>query len=1762
MKNLFVKSFLGVVLSITAMLHTYAQESFAYQAVIRNAQDELVTNKEVNLRFSLINDGKTYYVETQKATTNQYGNIDVKIGAGQAEQGAMADVPWNTLDITLKVEVDEAGDKNYITLGETKISPAPYAMYATTAGSSAPTIGASKDGENLFEVTDRDGNPVFVVTPNGIVVYVDDTDSANAGKAARSGFIVTGRTATKAGQTNDYFSVTADGTHVFVDNGDKSAAARSGFLITGRTASKSKYADNTDRTATKDSDIDLFAIDGALTTVYVDEDSDNAGKEAAARSGFLITGRTATKGDGKIVEVNADHTNFVVSDFSVLMETSDGTQQGGATEPVQVRNVLTINGGQVEVNTDITVIGDLVQTVEAEELPTGEESIAVNDALFVFEVYDYNQYLNIGDDAAANYALMAIHDESSYELVQQDKNGEYILFFDENGNITKQRKKAAILLSLNSEGEIFIRSLQSVKQSIVFGLMNADNANNEPYQFVKLTANIDVKDGKPYKLAKTVNGTVSVTGELFYGEQVTLTAEPNEGYLFKNWDGAMAEMFEEGHTVSLEIGIDTDFDELVATFALPVLYVDPESDEASDEKSGLAPNEALASLAGAIDRIYYHSEYNSQTDLNWQITLVSDAQGAQLIEDDETRGTILASSILITGDSGDEETENAKLYGKWNGEDPIENEKDQYTVLSLNTTVPVTIENLTITGGYAVNGNGGGINIAQGTVTIAEGVLISKNTCVYTEENTGCGGGIYLAADAYLTMNGGEISDNKSYHGGGVYCDDRSTFYMTGGTICDNQADLENGKGGGVYTAGKFFMNGTAVIGKKDAEEPATFEKHSNIANMGGGVFNTSQTGLDQFYFGFIKENVSCSDPECGIFYNYATEESAGGIYARSCLNVNGRVAYNSCPSGVGIYVAQTMYVYRRAEIPVSPDGSNTLQLGLSESTKISFSGDIAGRITIKPGRYRDGYMIIFDNGTSSLLDNYSKIDIVPTVSGGETTYWCVKNDGKIYKKLNVKFLGCNEPIQHLIPGDNAKATKPNDPTKDSDLDYRFKGWYTYNETDGYQEFDFDDNITGNIVIYALWDCNIYVTENGTGNGTIGSPFGSIADAVNEDIMNERYCDYIINVKGNLTGAHEISGNDITASKIILQGQIVGSDTTTIFDSGGPYKDVLTINTSVPVSVEKLKLAGGYHGIYVASQSNLSLENVLLTNNSYGIAVNNGTATLKNVSILNNKIYGLYNMGYTYIDSGTDIRDNHNRNNVYNHQQGFHLYVRGGSVQSVDFDYNNNWGNSTVTISGEATIDTVKINFYDGTTSLRVDGELVNHSATKPIVVAINCVNSNVVLENKSLINVRYTSDDAEIAAETKKFVLLPTWKNGVETEWRIDDAGYIRKVKETDYNLGNLGEAPTDNKHEYYITNEQGLKNLANWVNGGNSFSGFTIKMLNNVSLSTSFNAPIGTGIMTNSNGKPFEGTFDGCGYKITGLSTSGFSTTYPALFGYVRGTIKNLTVSGTSTSGGIVGCLGSWKALVENCTSEVTINGSSMAGGIVAVVQYGTVSGCVNDGEVYSSATSAGVGGIVGAINTSNESIIESCTNKKKIKGVGLVGGICGAPYYGIIRNCANLGDVEGTGNEVGGIAGLFNGYEEKVGIENCYNAGNVKGTFRVGGITGWTATGNYSYIANCYNSGNVTANEAETQIGGIVGYNSCANSIIENCYYLHKETTTYNGIGEETPDAEGVTMQFSNSDLSNLCKSLNDWVDDHNTEGIYKTWKQDENGFPVFK
>ena len=374
MKNLFVRVLAVVALAIAATVQTMAQQSFSYQAVIRDGNGTLVNSGKVGLKFTLLNGGKDYYVETQTAEPNKYGNISVMIGAGTKVSGDFAKVPWNTLDVTLKVEVDVKGGTDYKPLGETKLNSVPYAMYAPAVGKAVGVGSAAKSAETLFEVDDRNGRPVFAVTNDGIVVYVDDQDDS---KVRRSGFLIVGRDATKGEPAKEYFSVTTDGTQIYVDDEGSDKVRRSGFLITGRDATKDGQADYmkvdgtgttvyvdgqddskvrrsgfliTGRDATKGVDANLFAADAGGTTVYVDD----AEGDKVRRSGFLITGRDATKVTERFVDVTADATNLRTETFTVA-NTVPGDDAAAVPAPV-----LVVSRQQVEIKTDVAMEGDVL----------------------------------------------------------------------------------------------------------------------------------------------------------------------------------------------------------------------------------------------------------------------------------------------------------------------------------------------------------------------------------------------------------------------------------------------------------------------------------------------------------------------------------------------------------------------------------------------------------------------------------------------------------------------------------------------------------------------------------------------------------------------------------------------------------------------------------------------------------------------------------------------------------------------------------------------------------------------------------------------------------------------------------------------------------------------------------------------------------------------------------------------------------------------------------------------------------------------------------------------------------------------------------------------------------------------------------------------------------------------------------------------------------------------------------------------------------
>ena len=142
-----------------------APPAFNYQTIARDATGNPLANKTVSARLTIdqgINPGTPEYIETQTATTNQFGLFTLKVGMGTLVYGALTDVNWSTANTYLAVEFDQDGGTNYSNIGATQLLSVPYALYAGSAGNgSSVSNGWSINGND-----NTSGSANFIGTTN------------------------------------------------------------------------------------------------------------------------------------------------------------------------------------------------------------------------------------------------------------------------------------------------------------------------------------------------------------------------------------------------------------------------------------------------------------------------------------------------------------------------------------------------------------------------------------------------------------------------------------------------------------------------------------------------------------------------------------------------------------------------------------------------------------------------------------------------------------------------------------------------------------------------------------------------------------------------------------------------------------------------------------------------------------------------------------------------------------------------------------------------------------------------------------------------------------------------------------------------------------------------------------------------------------------------------------------------------------------------------------------------------------------------------------------------------------------------------------------------------------------------------------------------------------------------------------------------------------------------------------------------------------
>jgi hypothetical protein len=141
-----MKRIITLIFTIAFLTGVFAQspEKMNYQAVVRNANSELVSSSPIGMRFSILQgsvDGAVVYTEAISSTTNVNGLVSIEIGGG----AGFNTIKWSNGPYFLKTETDPTGGTNYTITGTSQLLSVPYSMYAANAGglnfSSVPLKG-------------------------------------------------------------------------------------------------------------------------------------------------------------------------------------------------------------------------------------------------------------------------------------------------------------------------------------------------------------------------------------------------------------------------------------------------------------------------------------------------------------------------------------------------------------------------------------------------------------------------------------------------------------------------------------------------------------------------------------------------------------------------------------------------------------------------------------------------------------------------------------------------------------------------------------------------------------------------------------------------------------------------------------------------------------------------------------------------------------------------------------------------------------------------------------------------------------------------------------------------------------------------------------------------------------------------------------------------------------------------------------------------------------------------------------------------------------------------------------------------------------------------------------------------------------------------------------------------------------------------------------------------------------------------------------
>jgi hypothetical protein len=167
---------IALLLLFILSLNAQSPNAFKYQAVARDTTGNIIADKNVRIRITIVrdsSDGVPVYIENHLVQTNSFGLMNIEIGKGNGA-GNFQNIDWGRHKHFIKTEMDPAGGINYSLMGISQLLSVPYALYSE---STSNVNDADADSTNELQKIFKLGNIVFLSDSGGS--FIDEVNDAD-----------------------------------------------------------------------------------------------------------------------------------------------------------------------------------------------------------------------------------------------------------------------------------------------------------------------------------------------------------------------------------------------------------------------------------------------------------------------------------------------------------------------------------------------------------------------------------------------------------------------------------------------------------------------------------------------------------------------------------------------------------------------------------------------------------------------------------------------------------------------------------------------------------------------------------------------------------------------------------------------------------------------------------------------------------------------------------------------------------------------------------------------------------------------------------------------------------------------------------------------------------------------------------------------------------------------------------------------------------------------------------------------------------------------------------------------------------------------------------------------------------------------------------------------------------------------------------------------------------------------------------------------